>query len=46
MPAGLGGGGGGDERRPIRKPSTSWNAGWFRDAQQASQGGVIEWVRK
>lgn len=43
---GSGSGSGGGERRPVREQSTGWNVGWFRDAQQADQGGMFMWVRK
>ena len=34
------------EQRRVEPPSPQWNAGWFRDAQQADQSGVFSWARR
>lgn len=31
---------------PLADDTAQWNAGWFRDAQQADQGGMFEWARR
>ncbi|CAM9818990.1 unnamed protein product [Laminaria digitata] len=33
------------EQRDVESSSPPWNAGWFRDAQQANQSSMFSWAR-